>query len=523
MKKTKIFAFEGIDGSGKTVVSSKVVEYLKNKGLNVLVADFPNYDSVFGKLIGNLLSGEGEETALTTQPKVMASLYAMDRFLFFKNIDINEYDVVIMNRSTFSNVAFQTSRVAEDERENFIEWLIGLEFKNLEIPEIDKVFYLQVSEEMSKKNVAKKNKDMRSYTENTHDVYENNKNLLNSAKKVYDFAGNKFKNFSTVVCEENSEMKDINIILDTVLNQIETEMNIVHIEENNIACISDIHGHFEQLNKLVNKVAYANKFVFLGDYIDRGKDSIKVIQLVKNLVENNKAYAIKGNHEVMLIDYLENHYLKNAEDLDRMFIRISKSLIKEVCELDQKGVNALTDFEKRHYDIDEVSILFHRNQARKILDDFVEKCMTIYKKEIDFIKNLPLAIKNKNHLYVHAGVPQDLTSFNELSKINLEDLYWIRLGYLENTDIKVEGIDLIVTGHTPYSSVLPAIFEVHTDIKANIEVNEGYTLIDDNKIVIDGGAGWGKFLTMFTTDFEKNEKFIYAYDIRNDKLMIDKL
>ena len=48
-KKTKIICLEGLDGSGKTVQTTLLEEYLKQSGKSVFLIDFPQYDSFFGK------------------------------------------------------------------------------------------------------------------------------------------------------------------------------------------------------------------------------------------------------------------------------------------------------------------------------------------------------------------------------------------------------------------------------------------------------------------------------------------
>ena len=57
-KKTKIICLEGLDGSGKTVQTTLLEEYLKQSGKSVFLIDFPQYDSFFGKEIGRMLSGK---------------------------------------------------------------------------------------------------------------------------------------------------------------------------------------------------------------------------------------------------------------------------------------------------------------------------------------------------------------------------------------------------------------------------------------------------------------------------------
>lgn len=41
------------------------------------------------------------------------------------------------------------------------------------------------------------------------------------------------------------------------------------------------------------------QLLFLGDLIDRGEDSHRVLEMVKDLVDNQGAICLSGNHEYM--------------------------------------------------------------------------------------------------------------------------------------------------------------------------------------------------------------------------------
>ncbi|MDM1368413.1 metallophosphoesterase [Myroides marinus] len=98
----------------------------------------------------------------------------------------------------------------------------------------------------------------------------------------------------------------------------------------NFDIIGDIHGHSNDLKKLLNALGYSNKkgyyqhperkVLFIGDYIDRGINIIEVLDIVKKMVDNGEAIALMGNHEYNAIcyntlnangDYLREHNPKN--------------------------------------------------------------------------------------------------------------------------------------------------------------------------------------------------------------------
>src|SRR5574344_2082342 len=78
------------------------------------------------------------------------------------------------------------------------------------------------------------------------------------------------------------------------------------MKDENIYIIGDVHGHYNELICLINKLPnkFDSKICFVGDLIDRGPDSKKVIQLVKD-----RGYdCVMGNHEQMCIDFNGNPY-----------------------------------------------------------------------------------------------------------------------------------------------------------------------------------------------------------------------
>lgn len=68
--------------------------------------------------------------------------------------------------------------------------------------------------------------------------------------------------------------------------------------------ISDIHGCYEEYRELLDKINFSkdDELYILGDSMDRGPDSIKVIQ---DLIPRPNTTYIIGNH-----DYLMYYFMK---------------------------------------------------------------------------------------------------------------------------------------------------------------------------------------------------------------------
>ena len=72
--------------------------------------------------------------------------------------------------------------------------------------------------------------------------------------------------------------------------------------------VGDVHGEIEALLSLLHRLGVdpdrrraQRPVVFTGDLVDRGPDSVAVVELVAHLVEAGLARAVLGNHELNLL------------------------------------------------------------------------------------------------------------------------------------------------------------------------------------------------------------------------------
>lgn len=90
---------------------------------------------------------------------------------------------------------------------------------------------------------------------------------------------------------------------------METEI-AVDEEAGKLFCIGDIHGCNENLKALMEVIPVnyeQDTLVFLGDYINRGPDSAKVLDtLIEIQKKCQKTVFLKGNHEQVLLEYAES-------------------------------------------------------------------------------------------------------------------------------------------------------------------------------------------------------------------------
>jgi len=204
--------------------------------------------------------------------------------------------------------------------------------------------------------------------------------------------------------------------------------------EGKIFAVGDIHGCYDKLKRLLDRLPYEpgrDRLVFLGDYIDRGPETKQVLDLLCELKEKDPSLiALIGNHEYILFEYHRTGDPALLPYLRKMGI---DSTLKSYGVHTGFGLQSLNFMPAAH---------------------------------LDFLENLSLYWESEDYIFVHAGlepgVPlteQDATSFCEA-----------RDSFLTSP---ADFDKKVIFGHTEFE--LP--------------------LITPNKIGIDTGAVYGNILT----------------------------
>lgn len=181
----KLIAIEGIDGSGKRTQVELLTRALRARGHAVFATGFPQYDSTFGKMIGQFLNGELGPLE-SVNPHFTALLYAGDRCEAKTKLEaaLSNGQIVLADRYIGSNLAHQTARVAPEKRAAFVEWIERLEYGTYGLPREDLVVYLRVPAQEAQKLVGQKS--ARSYTSAEKDLQEASLRHLEDAAAIYD-------------------------------------------------------------------------------------------------------------------------------------------------------------------------------------------------------------------------------------------------------------------------------------------------------------------------------------------------
>jgi len=194
-----------------------------------------------------------------------------------------------------------------------------------------------------------------------------------------------------------------------------------------IYVIGDVHGCYKTLLALVKKLPKNAKICFVGDLIDRGKDSSKVLKFIRK----NRYDSVLGNHEYFMIEAAPNIV---------------------------KNINKISDY-KWTQKAGGIETLKSYSQKSQILDD------------VEYLKSLPLYIeykdiKTKDGRYLvvsHSSVEnkwkyKDYEKDTKEYKKFQETLLFSRYKNYDNKDI------FNIYGHTPTTEAIIKNFRAQIDL-----------------------------------------------------------
>lgn len=195
--------------------------------------------------------------------------------------------------------------------------------------------------------------------------------------------------------------------------------------------IADIHGCYEKLNNTLCSVNFnfeTDRVFCVGDMVDRGPDSLKVL----NLLDTNWFFSVLGNHEYMAVQYLGLYgdatwYASNG---GQWFID-------------------LPEFEQRRV-------------------------------VMNYIAMLPVAIEVETPIglvgIIHADCPDDWLDVREHTREeNLLGWIWNRDRYKYNDNTVIDNIRIVYHGHT----VVP-----HNIVKGNrVYIDTGAVFNNDSNLI----------------------------------------
>ncbi|MEN6316575.1 MAG: polynucleotide kinase-phosphatase [Clostridiaceae bacterium] len=208
--------------------------------------------------------------------------------------------------------------------------------------------------------------------------------------------------------------------------------------------VGDIHGCFEELKLLLEKLGYVisitveegkgniydvmhpdgRRAIFLGDLVDRGPGVTEVLKLIMSMVKNGSAFCVPGNHDIKLLKKLKGSNVQITHGLDKSLEQLA---------------NEPTTF------IEEVKIFIDGLVSHYVLD-------------------------NGNLVVAHAGMKEELQGRGS-GKVREFALYGETTGETDEYGLSVRydwasdyrGKATVVYGHTPQADSLKANNTINID------------------------------------------------------------
>jgi dTMP kinase len=185
----KLFVVEGIDGAGKSTQIRLLREYFSRRGFSCEYLHFPRTEEpFFGELIARFLRGEFGSLN-EVDPWLVAMLYAGDRKDASELINgwLKTGSMVLLDRYTFSNIAYQCAKLADPElQEELMNWILDLEFRHFSIPLPDLNIFLDVPFSFTeKKLLSSRTGNDRDYLNGNRDIHEESLAFQKKVRDIY--------------------------------------------------------------------------------------------------------------------------------------------------------------------------------------------------------------------------------------------------------------------------------------------------------------------------------------------------
>ena len=144
-----------------------------------------------------------------------------------------------------------------------------------------------------------------------------------------------------------------------------------------VLAIGDVHGMYEKLIKLMDKIRFnpdEDLLIFLGDYIDRGPDPGRCLQYIFALQQQypDVVVCLMGNHEVMMSSY----FMQKRGSYNNLIVDYAGSW------LDNGGLETLKQLDEMDADTKE--------------------------ELLQWVMNLPVKYQYQDYFFCHAGVDPDV-------------------------------------------------------------------------------------------------------------------
>ena len=201
----KFFAFEGIDGSGKSTQTKLLVKKLLQEGYKTKTVDFPQYGKKSAGLVEEYLAGKYGNSS-EVGPWAASTFYAADRYDLSFQIRqwLAQGYVIVADRYVGSNMGHQGSKISSPKaRKEFFKWLYELEYGIFQVPKPTVSLFLSIPAKMAQElceNPERRKKKKK-------DIHEKDPKHFQRAERSYRHASKLFpRDFLTIESVQNGTL-----------------------------------------------------------------------------------------------------------------------------------------------------------------------------------------------------------------------------------------------------------------------------------------------------------------------------
>jgi dTMP kinase len=211
----KLIVIDGADGAGKATQTRKLMEYFENHRMKHKYISFPRYATSFhGHHVGRFLRGEfGGNSEIS--PYLSSLAFALDRLTARDEMMewLEAGNFVVADRYVSASMAHQASKLPEAKRQEFIDWIYDMEYKEHKLPKESIVLFLYVPVEVSQRLLAEataaKGKDGKAGKDMAEIDVEHQRRSI----EQYQHLAEQFEHWQLVKCvDEDNELLSVDEI-----------------------------------------------------------------------------------------------------------------------------------------------------------------------------------------------------------------------------------------------------------------------------------------------------------------------
>ncbi|MEA4824036.1 MAG: metallophosphoesterase [Clostridiaceae bacterium] len=276
---------------------------------------------------------------------------------------------------------------------------------------------------------------------------------------------------------------------------------------------SDVHGAAASLRNVIDQVRLsASDILFpVGDYTERGADSIGVLREMMRLCRTYEAYPLLGNVDAYVLWMFHDHSPNANTALRRALAAEGGRFAKEardalgLAEVPALNPSLYVDPAARLDPSSDESI---PEEDAAALNDFREKVQKAFALELAWLRSLPTIVDTERFIFVHGGLPHE----------NLDALVGTNAYHLmKNDNFLGQGLRFsrwIIVGHWPVTLYRP-----------HIPSAVPYIAESQRIIGMDGGCGVkldGQLNAMVIPDAQEDRFEFYMADSLPERVALDR-